>query len=78
MVIRTNARHRQNPAVLNNAAQIFDHVLRALESDAIQGQTAERVVTATKSLIAAAGLNIQQLATQLAPERVYAVQKYFA
>jgi hypothetical protein len=52
-------------------------VVQAIESEAIQGQVAERVVTTTKRLVTAAGLNIESLALQMPPGRVAAVKKYF-
>lgn len=69
---------RQNPAVTSQPAKVFVFVAQALEGQTIQGQTANRVVEATKTLLAAASLNPAQLLTQLAPDTQAAVHAWFA
>ena len=60
------------------APQIFDYVVQAIDAETIQGQTADRVINATKNLLAATGSNIQQLAAQVPPERLNAVKRILA
>ncbi|KAF8250201.1 ARM repeat-containing protein [Wilcoxina mikolae CBS 423.85] len=69
---------RKNPAVLSAAPQIFDYVVAAVDAETIQGQTAERVINATKSLLVMTGLNIQQLAAQMPPEKLPTIRRHFA
>lgn len=57
------------------APQIFDYVVQAIDAETIQGQTADRVINATKVLLTATGSNIQQLAAQVPPERMHAVKR---
>jgi hypothetical protein len=58
------------------APRIFDFVVQAVDAETIQGQTAERVINATKSLLALTGLNVQQLAAQMPAEKLPAIQRY--
>lgn len=73
--------YRQNPAVTNPAqtAKIFQHVVKALEAETIQGNTANKVVASTKALVAAMGVNAQQIIQEmgLSPEGVAVVQAFF-
>jgi len=68
---------RQNPAVVAQAAKVFVHVAQALEAETLQGQTATRVVQASKLLLQAAGLDPAQLLQQLTPETQNTVRAYF-
>jgi hypothetical protein len=63
---------------MNAAPQIFEYVIAAVDAETIQGQTAERVINATKDLLVMTGLNIQQLAAQMPPEKVPTIRRYFA
>lgn len=63
---------------MTRAPQIFDYVVQAVDAETIQGQTADRVINATKNLLATTGSNIQQLATQMPPERLNTVKRIFA
>ncbi|KAF2000467.1 importin subunit beta-3 [Amniculicola lignicola CBS 123094] len=69
---------QQNPAVVNQAVKCFQAVVQALEAETLQGQTATRVVTATKALAQAASLNVAQATAGLTPEQQQTVQAYFA
>lgn len=69
---------RQNPAVTSQPAKVFVFVAQALEAETLQGQTATRVVEATKTLLAAASLNPAQLLAQLSPETQAIVHAWFA
>ena len=62
---------------MNAAPQIFEHVVSALDAETIQGQTAERVVHSTRNLLALTGLNIQQLARAIPPEKLPILGKHF-
>ncbi|KAF7876501.1 hypothetical protein EAF04_001591 [Stromatinia cepivora] len=68
---------QQNPAVTSQPAKVFVFVAQALEAETLQGQTANRVIEATKNLLAAAGLNPAHLLAQLSPETQATVQAYF-
>lgn len=69
---------RQNPAVTSQPAKVFVFVAQALEGQTLQGQTANRVVEATKALLAAASLNPAQLLAQLSSETQLKVHAWFA
>lgn len=62
----------------NAAPQLFDYVVSAVDAETIQGQTAERTVAATRSLLAAVGLSVSQVASQLPVEKHTAVKKFFS
>jgi hypothetical protein len=68
---------RKNPAVTIAAPQVFDYVVQAIDAETIQGQMADRVVNATKSLLEMTGLNVQQIATQMPAARLPVIQRYF-
>lgn len=63
---------------MNSPHQVFDYVLQAVDAETIQGQIAERVVAATRGLIQTTGVTIPQLATQLPPERLPALKRWFS
>ncbi|TGO38032.1 hypothetical protein BHYA_0083g00110 [Botrytis hyacinthi] len=69
---------QQNPAVTSQPAKVFVFVAQALEGQTLQGQTANRVVEATKTLLAAASLNPAQLLAQLSPKTQAIVHAWFA
>ncbi|CUS09667.1 unnamed protein product [Tuber aestivum] len=68
----------KNAAVLGNVPQIFDYVVRALDAETIQGQTAERVVAVTKSLLAMAGGSAAQVLASIPVERHNAARRWFS
>ena len=68
---------RQHPIVMQNAARCFTFIAQALEAETLQGQTAQRIVDATKRLISATGLNAGQLLAGLSPETQATVRAYF-
>lgn len=74
----TDSKLSKNPAVTNNVPQIFDYVLRALDAETIQGQTAERVVIATKSLLAMVGITPDQVLASMPVERHNAARRWFS
>ncbi|KAF2018443.1 ARM repeat-containing protein [Aaosphaeria arxii CBS 175.79] len=69
---------QQNPTVINQAAKAFQYVAQALEAETLQGQTANRVVAATKALVQATGVDLAQVAGTLTPEQQRTVQAYFS
>jgi len=46
---------------MQNAGRCFTYIAQALEAETLQGQTATRLVDASKRLISMAGLDAQQL-----------------
>ncbi|CCX33785.1 armadillo-type protein [Pyronema domesticum] len=69
---------QKHPAVLANAARVFDFIVSAVDAETLQGQTAERVIQSAKTLVAITGLNLQQIVTQMPAEKLATVRKYFA
>jgi hypothetical protein len=72
-----NVSRRHNPSVVPKAAQIFQHIVQALEAETIQGQTAAKVVASAKQLVSQTGLNAEQILQSLSPEGQHAVRSYF-
>ncbi|RJE26313.1 Importin beta-3 subunit [Aspergillus sclerotialis] len=68
---------QQNPAVISNADKVFGYIVQALEAETLQGQTAGRVVNSAKQLVAATGLNADQILAGVSPENQAAVRSYF-
>jgi hypothetical protein len=64
--------------VLNQAAKCFGDVIKALEAETLQGQTATRIVGATKDLVQVAGLNANQLLAGQSDETQQTVRAYFS
>lgn len=73
----TNTRYRKNLAVMNQAPQVFDSVLQALDAETIQGHTAERVVTATRGLLNVVGISPAQILASMPVERHSAARRWF-
>lgn len=59
------------------AAKVFVFVAQALEVEALQGQTAARVVAATKMLLAASGTDPTPLLQQFTPESQQTIRAHF-
>lgn len=76
-MILTQNSLRQNPAVMQKAAQCFTYIAQALEAETLQGQMAQRIVEAGKKLIATAGLDANQVLTSLPPETQQTVRAFF-
>ena len=62
---------------MQNAARCFKYIAEALEAETLQGQTAQRIVDASKRLISAAQLDASQLLSSLTPEAQRTVRAYF-
>ena len=59
------------------AALVFQHIVQALEAETIQGQSANKVVSAAKQLVAQTGINADHALQALSPEGQQAVRSYF-
>jgi hypothetical protein len=69
---------QQHPAVMSQASKIFVFVAQALETEALQGQTASRVSGATKNLLSAANVDPSPLLQQFSPEAQQTIMGYFS
>lgn len=69
--------NRQNPVVLSAADKVFGYIVQALEAETLQGQTAARVATSAKKLVAATGLNADHILSGVNPDNQAAVRSYF-
>ncbi len=56
---------------------MFDYVVQAVDGEILQGQTAERVVMATKNLLNMAGLTVAAVASQMPVEQHAAITRWF-
>jgi len=63
---------------MSQAAKVFTFIAQALETDALTGQSAKKVVDATKVLLAESNLNAAPLLQQFSPESQQAINAYFA
>ncbi len=64
--------------VMTQAAKVFVYVAQALEAETLTGQTAIRVVAATKLLLEATGTNGDQLLQQhFTPEAGQTIRGHF-
>jgi importin-5 len=70
-------KHRSNPAVIQKAAQAFQHIVQALEAEMIQGQIATKVAASAKQLVAQTGINAEQILQNLTPEGQATIKNYF-
>ena len=68
---------RQHPVVMSNADKVFGYIVQALEAETLQGQTAGRVANSAKQLVAATGLNAEQILAGVSPDNQAAVRSYF-
>jgi urease accessory protein UreF len=73
----TDITNRRNPAVLAQAAKCFTAIVKALEAETLQGQTATRIVGAAKQLLQLAGLDGAQLLASMPPETQQTVRAFF-
>ncbi|KHO01138.1 importin beta-3 subunit [Metarhizium album ARSEF 1941] len=68
---------QRSPVVLNQAGKIFVFVAQALEAEALQGQTASRVASATKALLTTTSVDPMPLLSQFSPEAQQTIMGYF-
>lgn len=62
---------------MQNGARCFKYIADALEAETLQGQTAQRIVDASKQLISSAQLDAAQLLASLTPEAQQTVRAFF-
>ena len=62
---------------MSNADKVFGYIVQALENETLQGQTAGRVATAAKQLVASTGLNADQILAGVNPDNQAAVRSFF-
>lgn len=77
IMLFTNIPIRQSPAVLSNADKVFGYIVQALDAETLQGATAARVAASAKQLVAATGLNAEQILASVNPDNQVAVRSYF-
>jgi hypothetical protein len=63
--------------VLSQAQKCFTFVIKALEADTLQGQTAVRIVEAANTMCQLAGLDYQQLLAGMPLETQQTVRAFF-
>ncbi|KAJ6153171.1 hypothetical protein N7497_007490 [Penicillium chrysogenum] len=68
---------QQNPAVFAKADRVFGFIVQALEAATLQGQTAARVATSAKQLVAVTGANADQILASVDPASQERVRKFF-
>ncbi|KAK0611170.1 armadillo-type protein [Immersiella caudata] len=70
---------KQHPVVISQAGAVFVYVAQALEADALSGQTAARVIAATKQLLLATQTDGEALLQQnFTPEAQQLIRGHFA
>lgn len=57
---------------------MFGFIVQALEAGTVQGQTAARIAESAKRLVAATGLNPEQILAGVSPESQERVRKFFS
>jgi len=62
---------------MTQAAKCFAFIVKALEAETLQGQTATRICGAAKQLITTAGLDANQLLAGLPPQTQQTVRAFF-
>lgn len=68
---------RRNPSVLSKAEKVFTSIVQALEAETLQGNVCTKVVEAAKQLVAATGINADQILNIVRPENQMAVRRHF-
>lgn len=63
---------------MNQASKIFVHIAQALETEALQGQTASRVAAAAKTMLTTANVDPTPLMQQFQPESQQTIMGYFS
>lgn len=63
--------------MFSNAAKVFGYIVQALDAETLQGQTAQRVANSAKQLVAATGVNAEQILAGVNPDNQAAVRSYF-
>ncbi|KAK2749664.1 hypothetical protein FQN57_005886 [Myotisia sp. PD_48] len=68
---------QQNPSVLAKAEKAFTSIVQALEAESLQGAITVKVVQAAKQLVAATGVNADQILANVRPDNQMAVRAHF-
>ncbi|KAF3892789.1 Importin subunit beta-3 [Trichophyton interdigitale] len=68
---------QRNPSVLSKAEKVFTSIVQALEAETLQGNVCTKVVEAAKQLVAATGINADQILNIVRPENQMAVRRHF-
>ena len=63
---------------MSQASKIFVFIAQALEAETLQGQTANRVTAATKTMLAEASVDPTPLLQQFSPEAQQTIMGHFA
>ncbi len=69
---------KQHPSVTTQPQKVFVYVAQALESEALSGQTAARVIVATKNLFQATNTDAGALLQQFSPGSQQTIRTHFA
>lgn len=69
---------KRHPAVMGQADKVFTFIAQALGAEVLRGETAKRVVDATKVMLAESGLNAAPLLQQFPAELQQTINAYFA
>jgi len=56
---------------------VFGFIVQALDAATLQGQTATRVAASAKQLVAATGVNAEQILAGVNPDNQERVRKFF-
>jgi len=56
---------------------VFGYIVQALEAETLQGATAKKVASVAKQLVAATGINADQILASVNPDNQMAVRSYF-
>ncbi|OAA57017.1 importin beta-3 [Niveomyces insectorum RCEF 264] len=69
--------NKRHPAVMAQTDKVFVYIAQGLGADVLRGQTAVRVVEATKVMLAASGLNAAPLLQQFPQELQQTISAFF-
>lgn len=62
---------------MTKADKAFTYIVQALEAETLQGNVANRIVSSAKQLVAATGINAEQILSGVRPENQMNVRKFF-
>ncbi|CAK7562739.1 MAG: importin subunit beta-3 [Sporothrix epigloea] len=68
---------KRHPAVMSQTDKVFTLIAQGLGADVLRGETARRVVEATKVMLAESGLNAAPLLQQFPPELQQTISAHF-
>ncbi|EGX96524.1 Armadillo-type fold domain containing protein [Cordyceps militaris CM01] len=67
-----------NPTVMGQASKLFVLIAQALEAETLRGQTANRVATATKTMLTTANVDPMPLLQQFSPDAQRTIMGFFS